>query len=232
MAVDNRFVGIYDIPEAAIYLSHTPPFLNSDGVSTDKLRYWIRTSVPVINPPDLPISRRLISFGDLISMRMVAIMRSRGVKLRDIRHAERYIRREFHIKYPFINKDIWTYGSNIFIQFEEQLLSASRYGQSAMVFLKDWIRKVELDMTFDQDNYVDSWNPYSDIILNPKIQIGMPCIQGTRIPSLSIWRKMVAGDSPEVLADLYDINLSQIAHVKEWEERLERDGRKTPISIG
>lgn len=225
-----QFSGIYEIPEASKYLSHTPPFTNGNSVSTERLRYWIRTSVPAIIPLDLPISRKLISFNHLISMRMVAIMRSRDVKLKDIKNAEKYIRDKYHIRYPFINKDIWTYGSDVFIKLEDYLLSASKFGQSAMDFLKNWIKKVELDMSFDQNNYVESWKPYDDITLNPKIQLGMPCITGTRIPSRSIWRKLSAGDTPEILMELYNISQTQIDHVIQWEKRLEQNGTKTLIS--
>lgn len=227
--LSSRFVGAYGIPEAAKYLSHTPPFTNGNSISTERLRYWIRTGVPIINPPELPIARRLISFNDLISMRLVAVMRSRNVKLKDIRMAERYIRENFHIQYPFINRDVWTFGSDVFIQMESYLLSASKFGQQAMDFLRDWMRKVELDMSFDQNDYVKSWNPYTDITLDPKIQIGMPCISGTRIPSRSIWRKLNAGDSSQILADLYNISPSQIEHVIQWEKRLERDDGKNPV---
>jgi uncharacterized protein (DUF433 family) len=225
----SLFLGVYGIPEASKYLSHTPPFTNGNSISVEKLRYWIRTSVPTINPPELPIHQHLISFNDLISMRMVAIMRSRNVKLEDIRKAERYIRKEFKIQYPFINRDVWTYGSDVFIQLENYLLSASQFGQQAMSFLKEWIQKVELDMIFDQNDYVESWSPYLDITFDPKVQIGMPCISGTRIPSRSIWRKLNVGDSPEILMDLYDINSAQIEHVIQWEKRLEHNGHKTPI---
>lgn len=228
--IANRFLGIYGIPEAAKYLSHTPPFTNGNRISTERLRYWIHTSVPIISPPELPIPRRLISFNDLISMRMVAVMRSRNVKLKDIRKAERYIREKYNIQYPFINKEVWTCGSDVFIKFENYLLSASKFGQEAMEFLKEWIRKVELDMNFDQNDYVESWHPYTDITLDPKIQIGMPCISGTRIPSKSIWRKLVAGDSPEILTNLYNISSSQIENVKQWEKRLEQNNGKGTVS--
>jgi len=227
--VTSRFTGIYGVPEAANYLSHTQPFMNGNSISSEKLRYWIQTSVPIIHPPDFPMPQRLISFNDLISMRMVAIMRSRNVHLKDIRNAEHYIRKNFGIKYPFINKEVWTFGSDVFIKLENYLLSASKYGQQAMEFLTDWIKKVELDMSFDRDNFVESWNPYSDIVLDPKVQVGRPCILGTRIPSHSIYRKIGAGDTPEILANLYDIDESQIQHVIQWEQRLERDGKKTPV---
>ena len=99
-----------------------------------------------------------------------------------------------------------------------------------MEFLKGWIKKVELDMSFDEYGYVESWNPYDDIILDPKVQIGMPCIVGTRIPSKSIWRKLAAGDTPEILVDLYNISSSQIEHVAQWEKRLEENRDKSIIS--
>jgi uncharacterized protein (DUF433 family) len=227
--VISRFSGVYGVPEAANYLSHTQPFMNGNSISTEKLRYWIQTSVPVIHPPELPIPRHLISFNDLISMRMVAIMRSRNVKLKDIRKAERYIRQKLGIKYPFINKEVWTFGSDVFIKLENYLLSASKYGQQAMAFLTEWIQRVELDMSFDRDNFVESWNPFYDIVLDPKVQIGRPCILGTRIPSRSIYRKLRAGDTSTILADLYNIDVSQIEHVIQWEQRLEHDGKKSPL---
>lgn len=227
--VISRFSGIYGIPEAANYLSHTQPFINVNNISTEKLRYWIRTSVPIIHPPELPMPMHLISFNDLISMRMVAIMRSRNIQLKEIRQAEQYIRNKFGIKHPFINREVWTFGSDVFIKLEDFLLSASKCGQQAMDFLMEWIQKVELDMSFDRDNFVESWNPYSDIVLDPKVQIGSPCILGTRIPSRSIYRKIGAGDSPAMLADLYNIDLSQIEHAIQWEQRLEKKGKKTPV---
>lgn len=227
--IQDLFVGTYEIPEAAQYLSNTHPFATNRIVNAQKLRYWIRTSVPEINPPDFPFSKRLISFYDLISMRMVAVMRSRGIQLKEIRSAEKYIREQFGIQYPFINREIWTYGSNVYVQLEKFLIAASRYGQQAMDFFQEWVEKVDLDMSFDSDDYVESWHPYDDITLDPKVQIGSPCISGTRIPSQSIWRKIKAGDTAEVIADLYDINLSQIKHVIEWEQQLEGINEKATV---
>lgn len=229
---ESRYIfnGIYEIPEAASYLSHTKPFLFSKDISQQKLRYWIRTSIPTIHPPELPVQRHLVSFNDLISMRMVAIMRARGVKLSDIRRAEKYLRKQFGIEYPFITREVWTHGSDVFIKLEDFLLSASKYGQQAMDFLTNWITKVELDMNFGEDGLVISWNPYFDIVLDPRIQIGMPCLLGTRIPSRSIYRKLLAGDSPEIIASLYDISLSQIQNITDWERLLENNNGKITIS--
>jgi len=167
-----------------------------------------------------PTRQRFITFLDLVSMRMVAVLRSRGIRLQEIRNTEVWLRREFGLERPFANRDVWTFGSNVFIQFEDHLIAASRFGHIAMQFIKDWLTKVELDMTFDVDDIASSWSPYQDVRLDPEIQFGEPCIDGTRIPTRAIWSKVKAGDTPEIVATLYEINITQVQHAIQWEERL------------
>lgn len=223
------FAGVYGIPEAATYLSNTPPFTDGLRINPSKLRYWIRASVPYVAPSGFPTRQRLITFLDLISMRMIAIMRSRDVKLREIKKHEAWLRKEFGIKWPFVSREMWTFGGHVFVQFEERLWASSKSGQEAMEFLKDWLSKVEVDMRFDEYNIASSWYPYKDIYLDPKIQFGTPCINETRIPTRTIWRKIKSGDSPEILANLYDLSMTQIEHAIQWERRLETNGNKTII---
>lgn len=215
------FTGMYGIPEAALYLSSTPPLTNGNVVPAVRLRYWIRTSVPLLAPAVFPTRQRLITFLDLISMRMIAVLRSRNVKLKHIRNTEHWLRREFGIRYPLASRELWTCGSDVFIKFEEQLiLAASRFGQEAMTFIGDWLSKVELDMTFDEHDLASSWCPYRYICLDPTIQFGAPCVEGTRVPTRSIWDKIRAGDSPEVVAALYDLDMAQVQYAIRWEQHI------------
>ncbi|MEW6142497.1 MAG: DUF433 domain-containing protein [Chloroflexota bacterium] len=216
----SRFSGIYGIPEVAIYLSHTPPLTNGNKVDSAKLRYWTQTSIPLRVMNEYPTRQRFVTFLDLVSMRMIAILRSRNVRLREIRHTTKWLQKEFNIEWPLAYKPLWTYGSNVFIEFGRHLLTASRFGQEAMDFIGEWLNKVELDMRFDERNIASSWYPYQDVCLNPKIQFGSPCIDGTRIPTRSIWGKVKAGDKPEIVAKLYDIGLTQVYHAVEWEQRI------------
>lgn len=214
------FVGIYGIPEAALYLSNTPPFTNGAKVSVARLRYWIRTSIPYVAPAVFPTRQRLITFLDLVSMRMIAMLRSRNIGLREIRQAEKFLRQRFDLKYPFASRPIWTCGSHIFVKFEEQLLAASKYGQQAMEFVRDWLSRVEVDMTFDEHDLASSWCPYQYISLNPQIQFGAPCISGTRVLTRSIWNKVKAGDDLEIVVALYDLTLPQVQQAMQWEKRI------------
>jgi uncharacterized protein (DUF433 family) len=153
-------------------------------------------------------------------MRYIAVLRSKGVHLQEIRNTEAWIREQFGVEYPLVSKELWTYGSNVFIQFQDHIIAASRFGHIAMNFIGDWLRRVELDMGFDERNLASSWSPYEDISLNPIIQFGEPCVSDTRIPTRSILNKAKAGDKPEVIAKLYNLDLTKVKHALQWEERL------------
>lgn len=216
----TEFKGIYGIPETAKYLSQTPPFVNKAYINSAKLRYWIRTSVPYIAPSNVPSRNKIISFLDLISMRMIAVMRANSVRLREIRNHEKWLRQEFGIKYPFVSRSLWTFGSQVYMKFQERLWSSSKFGQQAMRFIEDWLTKVELDMEFDEYDIASAWCPFNDIRLDPDIQVGEPCIEGTRIPTATIWSNYKAGDRIETIAGCHHISVSQVEHAIEWEKRL------------
>jgi uncharacterized protein (DUF433 family) len=220
MTTINYNTGLYGIPESAKYLANTPPLTNGNKVNYSRLRYWIRESVPHIESPIYPTSKRLVSFVDLISMRMVAVLRARGVKLKEIKATEIWLRVEFGIPYPLASRGLWTYGSHVYIKFRENLLAASKYGQKAMDFIRDWLSEIELDMTFDVDDIANSWTPYQGISMNPIIQFGEPCISETRIPTSSIWSNHIAGDSPEIIAKAHDIDVGLVVNAIDWEKRI------------
>jgi len=171
------FLGIYGIPEAALYLGVSPPLTNGRKVSVAKLRYWVRTSVPYVSASAYPTRQRFVTFLDLVSMRMVAMLRSEGVKLHEIRTTEQYLRKEFDLQWPFASRGLWTYGHQVFIHFEDHLLAASRFGQQAMDFVKGWLKEIKIDMGFDESELASFWCPYERVCLDPKIQFGEPCVK-------------------------------------------------------
>lgn len=193
---DRESLGLYRTPDAARLLGTTPPLANGHNVQSGRIRYWIRTSTVPVKPISLfrfPFNK----FRDLISMRLVAILRSRGITLREIRETEDWVRQHLHIDWPFISRPLWTYASEVYADFESHLVVASRSGQQTMDFLRQWLTDVNLDMSFDEHDLVSSWLPYEDITLDPKIKIGQSCVDGTRIPTSTISGKIRAGDSVE-----------------------------------
>ena len=213
--------GIYGLRETAQYLANTPPLTNGNTIQINKLRYWIATSVPSIQGvTDIPSRQRLITFLDLISLRMVVVLRSRGIPLQKIRNTESWLCKEFNIPFPLATRSLWTYGEQVYIKFQEHILAASKFGQRAMEFIDNWLKEVDLDMTFDIDETADSWLVYRNVRINPAIQLGEPCIDGTRIPTSIVWSNHKAGDSIQMIARSHNLQDYQVADAIEWEKRL------------
>ena len=110
---EQEFKGIYVAPEAAIYLTAT---LKQD-VHIDRPAYpiharnlirWIR--VGLMSPELRHIAGKdlLISFEDLISMRVIAILRSLGVSWQKIHRAEDWLRDKTGYPRPFAIERVWT----------------------------------------------------------------------------------------------------------------------------
>ena len=213
-------LGIYGISDAARYLSVTLPRLNGQRPDPAKLRYWIRSGASRISEPQFPTTKRLITFQDVISMRMIAILRAKNIPLQKVRDLERWARSQFSTDWPFAFRPMWAYQSDVFIEFEKQLVAATRFGQLAMDILREWLDEIELDMTFDSNQVAATWTPQEGIELDPHIQFGDPCIVGTDIPTKAIWSKTKAGDSVELLASLYEVDLSLISDAIDWERQL------------
>ncbi len=216
-----HFSGLYGIPEAARYLAITPPAANGHHVASAKLRYWIRTALSTSAiMPLIPTRQRFITFRELISMRLIALLRSHEVSLQRIRDAERWLREELNVDWPFVRRPLWTYQSDIYVNFEQRIVAASRNGQLAMDVFGEWLRKVEMDMTFDKEDIAVTWSPFEQVRIDPTIQLGKPCIDGSRIPTGAIWSKIRAGDTVQTITRLYDLTETKIKHAVEWEERL------------
>lgn len=215
-----RFLGIYGVPEAARYLAMSPPLTNGHSVHPKQLHRWVSTNLFQPAPPMFPSRTKLITFLDLVSLRIVAVLRSQGVKPQEIRNTEDWLRKEQHLPWPFASQPLWTYGSHVFVVFEEHLVAASKFGQQAMSFVKDWLSKADHGLAFDEQHLASSWSPQVDIRLDPQFQFGEPCIDGTRIPTRAIYSKIKAGDSIDTIASSYGLGQTQVLNAQQWEERL------------
>lgn len=231
MAIKNTttaFEGIYVAPEASLYLTAT---LKRDvsirhqvyPVHSRNLIRWIRTGLASPELKHVPGRELLITFEDLVSMRVIAVLRSLGVSWLKIHRAERWMREKTGYRRPFAVERVWTETEDIFAEFPEGFIAASRRGQLAFVELfGQYLQPVE-DMTFVRHNGVSvaaTWTPHEDVMMNPKIQFGEPCIVGTRMRARILWLMRNGGDSIEYLARAFNLTLPQIEHALEWEHRL------------
>lgn len=214
----KRYEGIYEAPEAATYLrasmKRTP--LN---VTSTKLIRWIRLGLVLRDLIEIPGRELLITFEDLISMRVIAALRVAGVSFRKIYKAERWLREVTGYPRPFATELLWTERSDVFTELRNELIAASRSGQYAMDILRDYLIPIH-GLTFDERRVAASWEPYTGILLHPLIQFGAPCIKGTRIPTRSLWGMVKAGDSIELVTHSYGLEEDEVRKAVEWEDTL------------
>ena len=129
---DTEFAGVYDVPQAVRYIYGSRLAHEIYRVDSKKLIRWIRNGVASPGLARLPANRMVMTFEDLVSLRVIAALRAAKVNFRAIYSAEEWLRRKTDASRPFATEIVWTEGSGIFIELHERLISASKYGQLAM----------------------------------------------------------------------------------------------------
>ena len=218
--LSNPFGGIYDVPEATRYLKASQHGGVIYPVSSTKMIRWIRTGVASSELVEVSGRDLLIGFEDLISMRVIGALRAAGVSWRAIREADQWLRRETGSPRPFATETLWTSQRQVFTEWKKQLVSASTSGQAAFDFLLQFLIPVH-GLVFDEETEVAaSWEPAPNVVLEPAVQFGAPCIKGTRIPTRSVAGMVEAGDSIDYVARSYGQPIAVIEEACEWERRL------------
>ena len=226
------FSGSYDVARAALYLRATMPRV---GTTIDVLRrpqrqpfvvtsrhlyWWIRRGLDWGELGRRERQSMSVSFLDLIRLRMIAVMRAHGVPLRVIRRSEAEARRLTHRPNPFVTEELWTNSSDVFVRVANELLAVSKYGQGAMAFLEDFLTPVHHGLVFGQNEVVERWTPVEGITIDPQIEFGAPCLDGTRVQTEVLWSMFNAGDGLPELADMFGIQEQQVRAALDWEQGL------------
>ena len=227
--------GAYTIQDVSLYLRATTPAEHMKPVdwaqssrrpypkaTSQAIAAWIRRSVDV-EAVELGGRRRALHFHDLIRMRMIALLRSRGISFKAIRESELFAQDLTGSRNPFATEDLWHSDSDIFLSFRERIIStAEQQGQYAMDLLEPYLKRVDHHpgLTFGGDGLASLWRPHHSVALDPHIGFGAPCIEHTRIQTEVLWSLRNAGESLEALADVYEIAPDKVNAAIEWERRL------------
>ena len=220
----TEFEGTYEVPEAARILQADIRLPDSRyTVRSSHLIRWIRSGLSHPKLVAIPGREMLISFEDLISMRVIAFLRAQGYSFARIRRAEADLRKFTKHSRPFATERIWAEekgATYVWAEIGALLMAAGLHGQLAFAEL---VRENLINvhgLTFSERRIADSWRAKPGILLHPKIQFGRPCIAGTRIPTSDIAGMVRAGDSNESLARAYGIDVEQVERAVLWEQEL------------
>lgn len=184
--------GVYDLGEAARLVRRGP----------ETIARWTRGNRLVHDVSD-PL---LFCFLDVISLFVISELRSRQVPLREIRSGGKYLADKLHTDYPFAHRQLATAGGAFFGSLGDWY-DVGKHGQGAFQsVIEDLLMPIEYGM----DHLADRWRPSPGVLIDPSIQAGAPCIEGTRVPTLLVADLVKVGEAREDIAGDYALNQTQI----------------------
>jgi len=208
--------GLYDAAEVALLV----------GLAPDQVVRWTTDSAHGAAPV-VPTFDRLYSFADLVALTVVGQVRTH-VSDRRLRRGVTELRSRFDIVNPLavdsILAKLATSGNSFLLRDSgDEFDDIGQGGQGT------FREVVELDLKrieFDDRGGPAKWRPADGIIIDPNIQAGAPCLDGTRIPTAMVALRL-AVDEPEDIAFDLDIELAAVAIAAQFEEML-ADGAGIP----
>jgi len=212
--------GIYDAPTVARYLLAGRMATELYPVSSRSLIHWIRRGLALPELAGVPGRRLILTFEDMVSMRVIAALRAHGVKWSLIHAAEVWLRKNMGHDRPFATEQLWTANSEVFTKLRDQIVSASRQGQLALEIIEDYLIPIS-GLSFEQQ-VARRWKPRDFIELDPLVQFGASVVQGTGVPTRAIWGMVRAGDPISMVARAYEISPQQAQAAVDWEDDLKR----------
>lgn len=214
-----RFEGIYEAVEASRFIATTLRIDTPLSINSRKVIYWIRRGLADRDLTMTPGRELLLTFEDVISMRVIAALRAAGVKFSRIYEAEKWLRKVTGHPRPFATEMLWTEKSDIFVDMKRRLIAASRSGQYAFQILEEHLIPVH-GISFSEQHVAQTWEPRESILLDPLVQFGAPCIKGTRIPTRTLWGMIKGGDTIEYVAESYRLTTELVQNAIDWEDAL------------
>ncbi|MDE0497813.1 MAG: DUF433 domain-containing protein [Acidimicrobiaceae bacterium] len=203
--------GIYDLAEVARLLRR----------GRGQIEGWTRSSR---NLPPLLIGRHgeFLSFWDLISLRVVAELIARNVPRSQIAIGAQHLAARLGTDRPFAHEHLATVGSGFFAAFEGAWEDAGLGGQQAFSHMVEPLLK---PIVFNDDHMAAVWRPAEGVWVNPAVQAGAPCVDGTRVPTrlVASLARTPDGEGSGHLADVcddYRLTSEQVQQAVDYEQQL------------
>jgi len=155
------------------------------------------------------------SFFNLVELHVLAALRrEHHVQMPKVRRAVEYLKKRLDSPRPLINEQMETDGTDIFVTKLGGLINVSRDGQLAMkALLQEYLKRIDRDshgvavrlFPFTRPKGVSTDAPVASdqprlVSIDPAVAFGRPAIAGSRVPTIEIFERFIAGDSPKEIA--------------------------------
>jgi uncharacterized protein (DUF433 family) len=169
-----------------------------------------------------PTGNEIATWGEFVETRLLSEFRGAGVPLLRLRPAIDALREELKTSYPLASARAWlqTDGQELIRKVQERVglesqlaLVVVRTGQSTLSWTKpaeDFRRSVEWTGQ-DKDAQPRLLHPVrdlQDVVIDPLRASGEPVVRGVRTEIIG--ELVRAGDSPETIAELYELPRSSV----------------------
>jgi uncharacterized protein (DUF433 family) len=214
-------LGVYSVAEAARYAR----------MPSSTLKRWFfgnHHSAPMSRSGITDEGIKRISFTDFVEALAIRSLRADyGVSLQKIKESIRNAKERYGIDHPFARQDHRTVlvGKDLHIFLKEDAenpvgLTGRDLGQKSM---KPCIEAYMKDLDYDADGLAVLYRAFTfgdqEIVLNPKIRFGAPCVAGFGYSAETLWRAAVAEGSIERAADLYEVPVPAVeAAYRYWNQ--------------
>lgn len=194
--------GIYDVAEVA----------RLTKCSRRRVEGWTRTGA-VREPLLSGELDGLFSFWDLLSLRVIGELVDRGVPRAEIAEGANYLAVRLGTHRPFAHQGLATVGRGFFADIGSWV-DVGRGGQQAFQVVIEPLLK---PITFNESGMAAIWRPHLGVWVNPEVQAGAPCVDGTRTPTATLAQLHNSGLSIEDLSDDYRLQYEQVQAAIDFE---------------
>ena len=200
-------VGVYDAREVSFLL----------GTTTETIIRWSspdKGGLPAIVPPYVD---SYFNFEDLVSFSVAFHVRRNGISEKNMRSGIEILRQDWNTLRPLASQsiiaNIATSGSSFLTKRGDEWIDIGRGGQGTF---RSVIRIYLKNISFNQSGMASRWSAAIGVLLDPTIQAGTPCIDGTRIPTSTILGLLRDESIDEVASDL-DLESEQVEAARNFE---------------
>ncbi|MEX1269479.1 MAG: DUF433 domain-containing protein [Balneolaceae bacterium] len=210
--------GIYSIPDAAAILD----------MPVGKVRRWVNKywELEFLKNVDEGYTwgesrEKAFHFLTLIEIIAVDSFREAGVSFPTIKLAHSKLAELFGTKYPFAHAELMTDGKRIFHELMHDTLVELNEKQqlSFTKLVAPYCKKTDFQ---NKTHLAERFWPLGknhNIVVDPHHSFGQPVISGTNTTVEAIISMLRAGESPEMIADLYELNRKDVKDVRLFMKR-------------
>lgn len=130
----------------------------------------------------------------------------RGVPRSEIARGAEYLAAELGTHRPFAHEGLATVGRGFFAATGSRV-DVGRGGQQAFQIV---VKPLLEPITFNDSGMATVWRPHSCVWVNPEVQAGAPCDDGTRIPTGTLADLQDTGMGTEDSSDDYQLSPEQV----------------------